>query len=911
MTRISLLIVLALCTSLTVSAQIRTCGSTDHMSQLFNNPTFKAEWEQRQKNFKLESQNQVGSKALCPNPVILPMAVHFQGVSNPNQTCLTALAVDQIRILNEDYQGTNSDISNWINNDAQYFPGLNYGETCIQFCLASSNHPSGYGLVEGQPAVTFNTTSGDFNSAFSGYINIYVRNISFLGYSPLGGSGNGDGVVIDDQAFGSNSVSGCGTVSPGAPYNLGRTLTHELGHYLNLDHIWGNGCNVDDGVGDTPQSQNEYYGCPNIPSSSCGSNDMLMNYMDYTNDACMYMFSAGQSTRMENYTAANLQNVINKGFTVCVSQPTLPVSSFSADKTTSCGEVINFTDLSTGSATGWMWDFGDGNTSTQQNPSHTYSAAGTYTVSLTVSNNVGTNSSSKANYITVVLPTATGAGFCAPGTATLTASLTGGDLNWYDAAGTFLATGTSYTTPMLTSTTTYYVEGVTGSTQNVGPLNGASVGSGGFHNASAQYLLFTVLEAFTLKSAWVSSNQAGNRTIELRNGNGGLISSQTINIPNGDSRVTLNLNLTPGSYQIGGNNMNLFRNNSNPSYPYSISNLVEITGSTAGPDYYYYLYDWEVSSGCTSPQIPVVATRTGQAPTSAFTRTISGNTVTFANTSTNATSWLWNFGDGNTSTMQNPTHTYANSGSYTVTLQSTNTCGMESSSQTIVLSVPLIKVNLTAILEGAYNSGSTMNTNLRQLDLFPSTGQPYTVAPWNYSGTEGAGWQPSDYPTNTVDWVLVSLRSGEDANTTVGQAAGLLLADGSISVDIQLSSTNVLPSYFVVLEHRNHLPVMSPTVLPVSNNEINYNFSAADSYTTGLGFGQINVGSIWMLYSGNGYQLNPIGHEIIGEDIIQWNQDNGLFDTYNQSDFNLNGDVNASDKILWSYNNGIFSAVPR
>ncbi len=337
-TLITILILVICCSS--IFGQQRTCGSNEKMNTLFTNPKFKLDWENRQAKFKQQIQNNIAGKALCSSPVILPVAIHYQGINNPDQACLITLAQDQIRVLNEDYQGTNADISNWINTDAAYFPGLNYGETCIQFCLAINNHPSGYGLTEGQPAVTFNTTSGDSDGNFSGYINIFVRNISFLGYSPLGGSGNGDGVVIDDQAFGSNVVSGCGGVAPGAPYNLGRTLTHELGHYLNLDHIWGGGCNSDDGVNDTPESQSEYYGCPSLPSNSCNSNDMFMNYMDYVNDVCMYVFSAGQSTRMENYTAANLQNVINNGFTVCgpIAAPTCTDGYQNGDETgVDCG----------------------------------------------------------------------------------------------------------------------------------------------------------------------------------------------------------------------------------------------------------------------------------------------------------------------------------------------------------------------------------------------------------------------------------------------------------------------------------------------------------------------------------------------------------------------------------------------
>ena len=96
-------------------------------------------------------------------------------------------------------------------------------------------------------------------------------------------------------------------------------MTHELGHYLLLDHIWGGsgGCNDDDLVNDTPVSSQEYYGCPNLGVTSCSSNDMHMSYMDYTNDACMYMFSAGQIARAENYVATSLQNVVNNTAAVC------------------------------------------------------------------------------------------------------------------------------------------------------------------------------------------------------------------------------------------------------------------------------------------------------------------------------------------------------------------------------------------------------------------------------------------------------------------------------------------------------------------------------------------------------------------------------------------------------------------
>lgn len=225
--------------------------------------------------------------------------------------------------------------------------------------------------------------------------------------------------------------------------------------------------------------------------------------------------------------------------------------------------------------------------------------------------------------------------------------------------------------------------------------------------------------------------------------------------------------------------------------------------------------------------------------------------------------------------------------------------------------IPQINVTVNAFLEGAYDDGSgMMTTQLLQRSLFPVSGQPYTVPPWNYQGTEGVGWQSSDYPAGAVDWVLVSLRSSEDAQTTIGQAAGVLLEDGSVSVDIIPNSGTVLSQYYVVLDHRNHLIVMSPNLVQVTNNEINYDFTNANSYNPGAGFGQKQVGSDWVLFGGNGDQLG-IGHEIIGADIIEWQQLNGNFNQYSPSDFTMDGDINADDKILWSNNNGIYSLVPK
>ena len=294
----------------------RTCDTNDHQKSLLENDDYRAKFEKRVEKTKSIASSRTSVD--CSTPIMLPIAVHFQGINNANIGCLRALAQTQIDILNDDYSAQNSDVSKF-QEFAQNYPGVNPSSACVQFCLATQNHPNGYGLQNGDPAVTLNTTSGDEDSAWAGYINIFVRaNTGLLGYSPLGGTGNGDGVVVDASAFGSGS--GCGAVAPGAPYDLGRTLTHELGHYLLLDHLWGNGgCNSDDQIADTPSQNDSNYGCPAGNTSSCGSIDLHMSYMDYTDDACMYMFSNGQALTMNNYVTANLQSVINNSASVCSS----------------------------------------------------------------------------------------------------------------------------------------------------------------------------------------------------------------------------------------------------------------------------------------------------------------------------------------------------------------------------------------------------------------------------------------------------------------------------------------------------------------------------------------------------------------------------------------------------------------
>jgi len=207
--------------------------------------------------------------------------------------------------------------------------------------------------------------------------------------------------------------------------------------------------------------------------------------------------------------------------------------------------------------------------------------------------------------------------------------------------------------------------------------------------------------------------------------------------------------------------------------------------------------------------------------------------------------------------------------------------------------------------------GQTPTSNL----VIPTpAGQPYSGPPWNYAGVEGAGFTNADYSADVVDWVLVSLRTGIDKASEVAQAAALLLKDGTIqsamNCPIQVQQAG---PFYVVIEHRNHMGIMSSMPLNVVNAEITYDFSAQDSYRDPTSVGQKELANgKWVMFAGDMNQIadNP-SYDINGTDKGIWEDDNGEFDQYVPADVNLDGDINGSDKIPWEENNGNSSRVPK
>lgn len=252
------------------------------------------------KKIDLEQKIKNNKQQRFSSSYTIPVVVHVL-YKNNNEYISEEQINSQLEVLNQDFSRTNADA---INTPAVF---ENVAANCnIEFCLAqrtpqnditngityTSTDVSSFSLYDNR--VFHDSLGGKTIWDPSTYLNIYVCDLSsVLGFASFpGGIPSMDGIVIDFENFGT-----IGSIN--APYNKGRTTTHELGHYLNLLHIWGSGSCSDDFVDDTPIQENQNFGCPAHPSPSCSNNgDMFQNFMDYTNDACMNLFTEGQKQRM-------------------------------------------------------------------------------------------------------------------------------------------------------------------------------------------------------------------------------------------------------------------------------------------------------------------------------------------------------------------------------------------------------------------------------------------------------------------------------------------------------------------------------------------------------------------------------------------------------------------------------------
>lgn len=334
-----LLIQLVCCCILTTSGQVRCITKEYWHQQLTHDPALRMRFEQMEQSDKRQSaipKKKQDSK-IAELPLIrIPVVIHVL-YNTAEQNISDEQIKSQINILNNDFGKKN--------NDTTLIPAAfaPLSSDCrIQFALATSD-PTGRttnGIVRiktnrstwnQDDQMKFSVSGGSDAWDSRSYLNIWVCNLTktILGYSTFPGAApEKDGVVIRTDVFGINRNNH-------TTYNKGRTTTHEVGHWLNLKHLWGDTDCGDDGVADTPPQKTYNSGCPSFPQISAKScnplstGDMFMNFMDFTDDGCMHMFTAGQKERIHRLfepSGARESLVYSKGLHI-VSEQTAPSAS--------------------------------------------------------------------------------------------------------------------------------------------------------------------------------------------------------------------------------------------------------------------------------------------------------------------------------------------------------------------------------------------------------------------------------------------------------------------------------------------------------------------------------------------------------------------------------------------------------
>jgi Pregnancy-associated plasma protein-A len=307
----------------------RNCGTLQTYFALTDSyPAFRA----NQRRLDISSRAYRREQRHFTSVAMIPVVVHVV-YRDEADNISDEQVQSQIQVLNADFRAKNDDLHK-IPEPFRHMAA----DACIQFELARID-PDGNptdGITRTRTdKESFEAVTNDVKSSAGGgrdpwdtarYLNIWVCKLgrSLLGYAQFpGGPPDTDGVVVLNSAFGTT-----GTAT--APFDLGRTATHEVGHYLNLSHIWGEErmptCGDGDYVDDTPNQLGPNSGVPEFPRRSCPDagphGDLFVNYMDYVDDASMFMFTHGQVARMQAALEFSRQELVrNAGAVLGLSGP--------------------------------------------------------------------------------------------------------------------------------------------------------------------------------------------------------------------------------------------------------------------------------------------------------------------------------------------------------------------------------------------------------------------------------------------------------------------------------------------------------------------------------------------------------------------------------------------------------------
>ena len=366
----------------------------------------------------------------------IPVVVHIIHNGEPvgEGTNISAEQVySQIEVLNEDFRKRNPDASNIRDQFAPI-----QGDVEVEFVLAledeNGNPLAEPGITRFQGSQTVYST-GAFDALVKPitqfnpyrYANFWTANLEtgLLGYAqfpgnsgvdgiPFSGPENQDGVVMGYRYFGSLDKVSTPQLEGAGEFAYGRTTTHEVGHWLGLRHISGDGsgdCSIDDFVDDTPLQSEQLFRCPSAIYESCGSLDMWENFMDYVDDRCMNSFTQGQVDRMRTVIETDPMRDSLTRSDVLVATEGLTVASFSSTTEEACmATPITFTSVSTvilsdnREITHLEWQFEGGHpaTATGDNIEVSYDALGMYDVTLIATSAAGKDTLTLEDYINII-----------------------------------------------------------------------------------------------------------------------------------------------------------------------------------------------------------------------------------------------------------------------------------------------------------------------------------------------------------------------------------------------------------------------------------------------------------------------------------------------------------------------------